>query len=233
MKVLTCTVGNSLVGIDALVEVTTIKEILQQLLNLGDTCGATHQNNVMDLGLIHLGIPQGLLDGVKGSTKQISIKLFKTSSGDGSVEIHSFVEGIDLNAGLGAAGEGALGTLAGCAQAAHSSLVAANLFLELALELSNKVVNHAVVKVFSTQVSVTGCGLDFKDAIFNCQNGHVEGSASKVKNKHIAFTADLHQKTKKYDGKPKFLMENQTFITPAQTCCDHNFFQLLTFLSRP
>lgn len=191
MEVLTCTVGNSLIGIDALVEVTTIEEILQQLLNLGNTCGTTHQDDVMDLGLIHLGIPQGLLDGVKGSTKQVSIKLFKTGSGDGSVEIHSFVEGIDLNAGLGAAGEGALGALAGCAQAAHGALVAANLFLELALELSDEVIDHAVVKVFPAQVSVARCRLDFKDAIFNSQNGHVEGSASKVKNKHIAFAADL------------------------------------------
>lgn len=211
VEALTCTVGNSLVGVDALVEITTIEEILQQLLNLGDTCGTTHQNDVMDLGLIHLGIPQGLLDRVQGSTKQVSIKLFKTGSGDGSVEIHSFVEGIDLNAGLSATGEGALGALARCAQATHSALVVANLFLELALELSNKVINHAVVKVFPTQVSVARCGLDFKDAIFNCKNGNVKGAASKVKNKHIAFTADLRRKTKKYmTENQKCMMENQS-----------------------
>lgn len=230
MKVLTCTVGNSLVGVDALVEVTTIEEILQQLLNLGDACGATHQNNVMDLGLIHFGIPQGLLDRVKGSTKQVSIKLFKTSSGDGSVEIGSFVEGINLNAGLGAAGEGALGALAGCAQAAHSALVVANFFLELALELSNKVIHHAVVKVFPTQVSVARCGLDFKDAIFNCQNGHIEGSTTKVKNEHIAFTADLRQKKK--DRKPK-IHNGKPKDYEASANLQQPHFQLLTFLSRP
>lgn len=35
---LTCTVGHSLIGVDALVEITAIEEILQQLLNLGDSC---------------------------------------------------------------------------------------------------------------------------------------------------------------------------------------------------
>lgn len=187
----TCTIGNSLVRVDALVELTTIEEILQQLLYLGDTRGATHQDNVMDLALIHLGIPQGLLHGLEGSSKQVCIELFKTGSGDGSVEVHSFIERINLNAGLGAAGEGALGALAGCAQATHSALIVANFLFELALELSNEVVNHAVVKVFTAQVSVAGCGLDLKDAVFNCQDGHIKSSASKVKNKHIALTADL------------------------------------------
>ncbi|TNN68307.1 NAD-specific glutamate dehydrogenase [Liparis tanakae] len=59
----------------------------------------------MDLGLVHLGIPQGLLHRLQGPTEQVCIELFKTGSGDGSVEIHSFIEGIDLDAGLGAAGE--------------------------------------------------------------------------------------------------------------------------------
>lgn len=35
---LTCTIGHSLIGVDALVQITAIEEILQQLLNLGDAC---------------------------------------------------------------------------------------------------------------------------------------------------------------------------------------------------
>lgn len=33
---LTCTVGHGLIGVNALVEITAVEEILQQLLNLGD-----------------------------------------------------------------------------------------------------------------------------------------------------------------------------------------------------
>jgi len=170
VEIPTCTISHSLIRVDALIEFTSIEKILQQLLNLGYTSGATHQDNVMDLSLVHLGIPQGLFHGLKGSTEQVCVELFKTGSGDGSVEICSFIEGIDLNAGLSAAGQGALGTLAGCAQTTHSSLVVVDFFFELALELSNEVVNHAVVEVLTTQVSVTGCGLDLKDAILNGQD---------------------------------------------------------------
>lgn len=160
-------------------------------MNLGDTCGASHQNNVMDLGLVHLGIPQGLLHRLEGSTEQVCIEFFKAGPGDGSVEIDSFVEGIDLNAGLGAAGEGALGTLARCAQTTHSSLVVDDFLFELALELSDEVGNHAVVKVLTAQVSVTGSGLDLEDAILNSQDRHIESTTSKVKDKDITFTANL------------------------------------------
>lgn len=145
----------------------------------------------MDLGLVHFGIPQGFFHGVECSPKQICIQLFKTGPGDGGVEIRSLVERVDLYAGLGAAGEGTLGALAGRAQAAHSALVAADVLLELALELGNEVVDHAIVKVFAAQVSVARCGLDLKDAVLNGQDGDVERSASEVKDEHVPLAANL------------------------------------------
>lgn len=145
----------------------------------------------MDLGLVHFGIPQGFFHRVESSTKQICIQLFKTGSGDGGIEICPFVERVDLYASLGAAGEGTLGTLAGCAQTAHSALVAAYILLELALKLGNEVVHHTIVKVFTTQVSVTGCGLDLKDAVLNGQDRDIKGSTSEVKDQHITLAANL------------------------------------------
>lgn len=187
----TCTIGHSLIRVDTLVEVAAIEEILQQLLDLGDTRGAAHQNNVMDLGLVQLSIPQGFLHRLEGSTEQVCIQLFKTGSGDRGVEVRSFVEGVDLNAGLGAAGEGALCTLTGRAQATHGTLVVGDFLLELAFELCNEVVDHAIVEVFATQMSVTSCGLDLKNAILNGQNGHIKRSPSKVKDEDITFTTNL------------------------------------------
>lgn len=194
----TCTIRHSLIGVDALVEITAIEEILQQFLNLGDTSGATHQDDVMDLRLVHLGIPQSFFHRFQGSTKQVAIELFKTGPGDGSVEISSFEERVNLDAGLGAAREGALGTLASCAQTTHSTLIVADFLFKLSLEFSNKVVDHAVVEVFTAQVSVTGSGLDFKDAIFNSKDRHVKSSTSEVKYKHITFTPNLQQMVKRY-----------------------------------
>lgn len=145
----------------------------------------------MDLRLVHFGIPQGFFHRVEGSTKQICVQLFKTGPGDGGIEIRSFVERVDLYAGLGAAGEGALGTLAGRAQAAHRTLVVADILLELALKLGNEVVHHTIVKVFTAQVSVAGCGLDLKDAVLNGQDGDIKSSPSEVKDKYISLAANL------------------------------------------
>ena len=55
----------------------------------------------------------------------------------------------------------------------------------------NKVVDHSVVKIFSTQVGITSCGLDFKDSIFNSKDGDIEGTTTQIKNKDIALLAAL------------------------------------------
>lgn len=149
----------------------------------------------MDLRLVHFGIPQGFFHRVEGSTKQICVQLFKAGPGDGGIEICSFVERVDLYARLGAAGEGALGTLTGSAQAAHGPLVVADILLEFALELCNEVVHHTIVKVFTAQVRVAGCGLDLKDSIFNGQDGDVKRSPSEIKDKYISLAANLAGKT--------------------------------------
>mmetsp|Transcript_49190 Transcript_49190/g.72130 ORF Transcript_49190/g.72130 Transcript_49190/m.72130 type:complete len:112 (-) Transcript_49190:1090-1425(-) len=41
--------GHSLIRVDTLVELLAIKELLEQLLDLGDTRGATHQHHLVDL----------------------------------------------------------------------------------------------------------------------------------------------------------------------------------------
>lgn len=192
----TSSIGHSLIGVDALVQFLSIEEILEQLLDLGDTGGAANQHDVVDLPFVHLSVTQRLLHRVQGATEEVGIELFKASPGDGCVEINSLVQGVDLNAGLGAGGQGALCPLAGGAQTTHSSLVVTDVFLELALELSNEVVDHAVVEILSTQMSISSCGLHFKDTIFDGEDGHVESATAKVKDQDVSFSTNLEfQKT--------------------------------------
>ena len=56
LRMLTCTIGNSLIGVDALVQFLSVEEILEELLDLRDTGGAAYQNNIMDLVLVELSI---------------------------------------------------------------------------------------------------------------------------------------------------------------------------------
>eukprot|EP00094_Tigriopus_californicus_P011891 TCALIF_11486-PA protein Name:"Similar to YAL004W Putative uncharacterized protein YAL004W (Saccharomyces cerevisiae (strain ATCC 204508 / S288c))" AED:0.44 eAED:0.44 QI:0/0/0/0.4/1/1/5/0/281 len=74
------TIGYSFIWIDALVQLSAIEEVLQQLLNLGNPRGSTHQNDIMDGGLVHFGISQGFLHRLQSASEKVGTELFKSSS---------------------------------------------------------------------------------------------------------------------------------------------------------
>lgn len=181
----TSSVGHSFIWIDALVELLSIEEVLKQFLDLGDTSGATDQHDVVNLPFIHLGITERLLHGVQSATEEVGVELLKASPGDGSVEVNSLVQRVDFDAGLGAGRQCALCPLTSGAQTTDSSLIIADVLLVLALELADEVVDHTVVKIFPTKMSISSSGLDLKDTILDGQDGHIEGATSKIKDEDI------------------------------------------------
>ena len=187
LKTLTSSIGHSFIGIDTLVEFLSIEVVLEQLLDLGDTSGATDQHNVMDLSFIHLGVTKRLLHRVQRATEEVSVELLKASPGDGGVEVNSLIQGVDFDAGLGAGRQCALCPLTSGAQTTDSSLVVADVLLELALELSDEVVDHAVVEIFPTKMCISSGGLDLKDSILNVQDGHVKGATAKIEDENVPF----------------------------------------------
>ena len=65
---------------------------------------------------------------------------------------------IDFHRGLRRTRERPLRALAGCAETADSSLVAAHVLLMLALKLLLEMVDHPVVEVLSSQMRVASSG---------------------------------------------------------------------------
>ena len=59
----------------------------------------------------------------------------------------------------------------------------------LALELVDEVIDHPVVEVLATKVSVSGSRLDLKDAVLNGENGHIEGAAAEVEDEDVGLLA--------------------------------------------
>lgn len=118
------TIGNSLIGVDRLVGFLAIEVIGDKLLDAGNTGGATDKDDLVDLGLVDLGIGKDAVDGLEGRAEKILAQLLEAGTGDGGVEIDTLVERVDLNGGLCAGGEGTLGTLAGRAETAQGTGVA-------------------------------------------------------------------------------------------------------------
>merc|ERR1712045_267409 len=181
-------VRHGLVGVDGLVQLLSVEEVLQQLLDLGDPGGASDQHDVVDGALFHLGIPHGLLYWLQRALEQVAAELLEPGPGDGGVEVDTLKQGVDLNVGLGGGGQSSLGSLASSPQPPQSSLVALDVFLVLAFELVDKVVHHPVVEVLTSQVSVSGSGLDLEDALLDGQDGDIEGATTKIKDENIALS---------------------------------------------
>ena len=79
--------------------------------------------------------PENPLNRIHALPEQVHAQLLKAGACDGRVEVCPLEEGVYLDAGLGCTGQGALGPLRGCQQAAHCPGVVADVLLVLPLEL--------------------------------------------------------------------------------------------------
>ena len=133
------TVGNGLIGVDGLVEFLAVEVVLEELLDLGDSSGATNEDDIVDAVLVDSGVSERFLDGVEGASEEVGAELFKSSSGDGGVEVNTLEERIDFDSSLGGGREGSLRSLAGGSETSDSALRSGDVLLVLSLELLNGV----------------------------------------------------------------------------------------------
>ena len=187
------TVGDGLIRVDGLAQLLTVEEVLEERLDLGDTSGTTDQDNIVDGGLVHLGVTDDLLDGVKSTAEEVLVELLETGTGHGGVEIDTLEERVDLDGGLGLRRQGPLGTLASSSQTTHGTSVGGHVLLVLPLELSGEVVDHSVIEILTTQVSITSGGLDLEDTVLNGQQGDIESSSSQIEDEDVPLLSLLVQ----------------------------------------
>lgn len=123
------TVGNSLIGVDALLELLAVEELGQKLLDLGDTGGTTDKDDLVNGLLLDSSVLEDLSNGLDGARESLGVQVLETGTGDGHGEVLTVEERVNLNGGLGTAGESTLGTLTSSSETSEGTGIAREVLL--------------------------------------------------------------------------------------------------------
>lgn len=188
-------VSDGFIRVDGTVGFFAVEEVLQELDNFGDTGGSSDKDDIVNLVFGHSGIFQDFFDGGNAVFEEGEAEFFEFGSGDHTVEVFGFGEGVDFDGGLSGGGENSLSFFALSSQSSHGSLVISNINTFLFQEIGTAIFHQLVVEIFTSQVSVTGGGFDFEDTFFDGQEGHVESTSSQVEDEHVSFSLAFLVKT--------------------------------------
>merc|ERR1719223_45054 len=105
------TVRDGLVGVDTLVRLLAVEEVLQQLLHLRDASGAADQDELVNLILTHVTVLHDLVNRAERLAEEVVAELFEAGAGERLGQILAIVQRLDLDTNLVAGRQGALGLL--------------------------------------------------------------------------------------------------------------------------
>merc|ERR1719231_2145673 len=150
------TEGHRLVGVNALARLLAAEVVAEQALDLRDARRPAHEHDLVHLPLGHLRVADDLVDRLHGLAEVVHVHVLEAGPSDGGVEVDAFEEGVDLDVRLRGGRKRTLCALARRAKAAQGALVLPNVLFELALELLEEVVHHAVIEILAAEVGVAG-----------------------------------------------------------------------------
>jgi len=188
-------VSDSLVGVDGAVKSLAVEEVGEHGLDLGDTGGATNEDDFVNLALANVGILKAVLNWGHALAEKVNAELFELSAGDGAVVVLTFGKGLALNLGLMGSGKNTLGLLALGTETAGSAGVSSDVDAGLLLEVSHAEFDETVVEVLTTKMGVTIGGLDLEDTFLNGEEGDIESTTSEIEDENVAFTFSLFVET--------------------------------------
>ena len=191
-----------------LLELLAVEEVAQELLDTGNTGGTTDKDDLVNLGLLHAGVLEDLLDGVQGAREGLGVQVLETGTGDGGVEVLTVEERVNLNGGLGGVGQSTLSTLASSAETTEGTGITREVLASLALELLLEVFQQVGVEVLTTKVSVTSGSLDGEDTTLDVQQGDIEGTTTQIVDQDVALLVRLARAETVGDGSGSRLVDD-------------------------
>ena len=184
-----CADGNHFVGIDALVKVVSVEDLLGEFLHLGDANRTTNHDDLLHVGRLELCISKRLLARRSKAFEQILAEFFKLGAGQRDLQVLRTVlvrgDERQVDRGLHLSGEFNLGLLSSFLQALQSHWILADINALLLAEVFGQEVDELLVKVIAAEVSVTVRGEHFEHAVGNVQDGHIERSAAEIEHSDL------------------------------------------------
>ncbi|KAH3670626.1 hypothetical protein OGAPHI_001141 [Ogataea philodendri] len=212
------TVSNSLIRVDGLLKLLTVKEVGQQLLDLWNSGRTTNKHNLVNLGLGDLGVLKNLLNRSQGRLEQSRVDVLESGSGDVGSKVLTLEQRVDLNGGLGNRGKGSLSSLTGGSESSQSSSVTRDVQTGLLLEVLLEVLKQVGIEILTSQVGVTGSSLNGENTTSNVQQGNIESSSTKVENQNVFLLLGLTStKTVSNGGSSRLVDDSQHVQTSNGT----------------
>jgi len=185
------TIGDSLIGVNTLGRLLATEVLLEELLDLGDTGGATNKDDLIDILLLDVGILQHLLNGLHRLPEEVHVKFLELGAGKSLGKVISILETLDFNASGLLAGECPLSLLDFTLELAQSAEVLGDVGTGLLLVGLDKVVHDTVIEIFTTKMGVTGGSQNLEDTIINGEERNIEGSSSEIVDDDLRLLAFL------------------------------------------
>jgi len=122
------TISNSLIRVDALVRLLSIKEVRYKFDDTGNASRAADKDDLMHLTLVNLGVVKDLFNWFESTTEEVLAELLETGTSERGIEINTLIERVNLNGSLGSGREGTLGPLASGTETTNSTRVTRQIY---------------------------------------------------------------------------------------------------------
>jgi len=189
------TVSDGLIGVDGLVEDLAVEEFGKGFLDLGNTGGATDENDLVDHVLGAFGVLEDLCKGGHALLEVGLAKFLELGTGEVAGVVLTFSEGLAEDFGLERSGKNSLGLLALGAETTEGTGVASDVNAGLLLEVLNAEVDDVVIEILATKMSVTVGSLDLEDTVLNGEEGDIESATTKIEDEDVFLTLTLFVET--------------------------------------
>lgn len=187
------TESDGLIGVDTLGSLLSAEVLLNQGNNLGNTCGATNQYDIVNLVLLDVGVLENLLNGLEGLLEEVNVELLELGAGKGLGEVIAVVESLDLNASGHLARKSSLGLLSFTLELAHSLEVLGDVDAILLVVALGEVVDDALIEILTTKMSVTSSSQNLKDTLLDREERDIESTTTEIVDNDLSLAVGLVQ----------------------------------------